>query len=78
MSLSIDATQEYLRSKLGLNLAKILEYQNKSIKEIIEAEAAQGNQAAIQLAADMFTNPALLIELFQLSDRWYGHAPDYG
>ena len=68
MSLSIDATQEYLRSKLGLNLAKILEYQNKSIKEIIEAEAAQGNQAAIQLAADMFTNPALLIELFQLSD----------
>lgn len=68
MSLSIDATQEYLRSKLGLSLAKILEYQNKSIREIIEAEAAQGNQAAIQLAADMFTNPTLLIELFQLSD----------
>lgn len=68
MSISIDATQEYLRSKLGLNLTKILEYQNKSIKEIIEAEAAQGNQAAIQLAADMFTNPTLLIELFQLSD----------
>ena len=45
-----------------------MEYQNKSIKEIIEAEAAQGNQAAIQLAADMFTNPTLLIELFQLSD----------
>ena len=68
MSLSIDATQEYLRSKLGLNLTKILEYQNKSIQEIIEAEAAQGNQAAIKLAADMFTNAALLIELFQLSD----------
>lgn len=68
MSISIDATQEYLRSKLGLNLTKILEYQNKSIKEIIEAEAAQGNQAAIQIAADMFTNPTLLIELFQLSD----------
>lgn len=68
MSLSIDAVQEYLRSKLGLSLAKILEYQNKSIQDIIEAEAAQGNQAAIQLAADMFTNPTLLIELFQLSD----------
>ena len=68
MSLSIDATQEYLRSKLGLSLAKILEYENKSIKEIIDAEAAQGNQAAIQLAADMFTNPTMLIELFQLSD----------
>ena len=68
MTISIDATQEYLRSKLGLNLTKILEYQNKSIQEIIEAEAAQGNQAAIKLAADMFTNAALLIELFQLSD----------
>lgn len=68
MSLSIDATQEYLRSKLGLSLTKILEYENKSIKDIIEAEAAQGNQAAIQLAADMFTNPTMLIELFQLSD----------
>ena len=68
MSLSIDATQEYLRSKLGLSLAKILEYENKSIKEIIDAEAAQGNQAAIQLAADMFTNPKILIELFQLAN----------
>lgn len=68
MSLSIDATQEYLRSKLGLSLTKILEYENKSIKDIIEAEATQGNQAAIQLAADMFTNPTMLIELFQLSD----------
>ena len=68
MSITIDATQEYLRSKLGLSLARILEYENKSIKDIIEAEAAQGNQAAIQLAADMFTNPSMLIELFKLSD----------
>ena len=68
MSLSIDATQEYLRSKLGLSLAKILEYENKSIKEIVDAEAAQGNQAAIQLAADMFSNPTILIELFQLAN----------
>ncbi len=68
MSLTIEATQEYLRSKLNLSLAKILEYENKSIKEIVDAEAAQGNQAAIQLAADMFTNPTILIELFKLSD----------
>jgi Mg/Co/Ni transporter MgtE len=43
-------------------------YQNKSVEEIIEAEAAEGNQAAIQLAADMFTDVNQLIELFQLSD----------
>ena len=68
MSLAIDSIQEYLRSKLGLSLAKIQEYKNKSIQDIIESEAAQGNQAAIQLAADMFTNPVILIELFRLSD----------
>lgn len=68
MSLAIDTTLEYLRSKLGLSSAKMAEYSNMSIKEIIEAEAAQGNQAAIQLAADMFTDPNRLIELFQLFD----------
>ena len=43
-------------------------YQNKSIEEIIQTEAAEGNQAAIQLAADMFTNVSQLVELFQLAD----------
>ena len=68
MSLAIDTTLEYLRVRLGLNAAEFQKYENKSIKEILDAEAAQGNQAAIQLAADMFTNPTRLIELFQLSD----------
>jgi hypothetical protein len=43
-------------------------YQDKSVKEILEAEAAEGNQAAIQLAADMFTDINQLIELFQLAE----------
>ena len=68
MSLAIDITLEYLRVRLGLCSAKMQEYSTKSVKEIIEAEAAQGNQAAIQLAADMFTNPKQLIELFQLAN----------
>ena len=68
MSLTIDSTLEYLRMRLGLSASKMEEYGNKSIKDILEAEAAQGNQAAIQLAADMFTNPKQLIELFQLAD----------
>jgi Mg/Co/Ni transporter MgtE len=68
MPLAIDTTLEYLRVKLGLNASELQKYENKSIKEILDAEAAQGNQAAIQLAADMFTNPTRLIELFQLSD----------
>ena len=68
MSLSIDSTLEYLQSRLCISAARMVDYKDKSVKEIIEAEAAQGNQAAIQLAADMFTDPTSLIELFQLSD----------
>ena len=43
-------------------------YSDKTIEQILEAEAAEGNQAAVQLAADMFTDPNQLIELFQLAD----------
>lgn len=68
MSLTIDSTLEYLRIRLGLSVSKMQEYTNKTVKEILEAEAAQGNQAAIQLAADMFSDPSQLIELFQLAD----------
>ena len=68
MPIAIDTTLEYLRVKLGLTASELQRYENKSIKEILDAEAAQGNQAAIQLAADMFTDPTRLIELFQLSD----------
>ena len=68
MSLAIDSTLEYLRMRLSIPESRMLEYGNKSVKEIIDAEAAIGNQAAIQLAADMFTNPKQLIELFQLAD----------
>ena len=68
MSLAIDSTLEYLRMRLSIPESRMLEYGNKSVKEIIDAEAAMGNQAAIQLAADMFTNPKQLIELFQLAD----------
>lgn len=68
MSISINTDLEYLCSRLNISSSKMEMYQNKSVEEIIEAEAAEGNQAAIQLAADMFTDVNQLIELFQLSD----------
>ncbi len=68
MSLTIDSTLDFLRMRLGISEARMMEYVGKSVKEILDAEAAQGNQAAIQLAADMFSNPSQLIELFQLAD----------
>src|SRR5574344_888582 len=68
MSLTIDSTLEYLKTRLSISDDKMQLYADKSVEEILEAEAAQGNQAAVQMAADMFSDPNQLIELFQLSD----------
>ncbi len=68
MSLAISSTLEYLQTRLGISEAKMQIYADKSVEQILEAEAAQGNQAAIQMAADMFSDPNQLVELFQLAD----------
>ena len=43
-------------------------YSMMSVDEIVEAEAAQGNQAAVQYAADLFTDVNQLVEIFKLAD----------
>ena len=68
MSIRINADLEYLIARLNIPPQRLEEYQDKSVQEIIESEAALGNQAAINLAADMFTNVSSLIELFRLAD----------
>ena len=68
MSIAISSTLEYLQSRLNIPDMKMQVYADKSLEEILGAEAAEGNQAAIQLAADMFSDPNILIELFQLAD----------
>ena len=68
MSIVINTDLEYLRSKLNIPETRMATYQTKTVDEILKAEAAAGNQEAIKLAADMFTNVDQLIELFQLAD----------
>ena len=68
MSLAISSTLEYLQMRLGISEAKMQIYADKSLEQILDAEATQGNQAAIQMAADMFSDPNQLVELFQLAD----------
>lgn len=68
MSLSIDTNLTYLQTKLGLTAEKVQQYQGMSTEEIIKAEAASGNQLAIELAQEIMTNVDLLIEIFQLAD----------
>ena len=68
MSIKINTDITYLLSRLNIPTSKMGVYQNKTVEEILKAEAAEGNQAAIQLAADMFSDVNQLIELFQLAD----------
>lgn len=69
MSLVIDSNLEYLQSVLHISKVTFEEkYANKSIDEIVEAEAAQGNQEAIKLAQELTTNVNLVMELFDLAD----------
>ena len=68
MSIVINADLEYLKSKLNIPESRMATYQAKTVDEILKSEAAAGNQEAIKLAADMFTNVSQLIELFQLAD----------
>ena len=68
MSIRINTDLDYLILRLNIPPSRMEEYKDKTIEEILEAEAAIGNQAAIKMAADMFTDVNMLIELFQLAD----------
>lgn len=69
MCLVIDSNLEYLQNILHISKVTFEEkYANMSVDEIIEAEAASGNQQAIELAQELTTNTSLVMELFDLAD----------
>lgn len=69
MSIVIDSNLAYLQSRLNISAVKFQEqYANLTVEEIIQAEAASGNQEAIKLANELLNNVNLIIELFRLSD----------
>jgi len=65
----LDTDLNTLLSKLNISRTKMVEmYSMMSVDEIVEAEAAQGNQAAVQYATELFTNVDTLVEIFKLAD----------
>ncbi len=58
-----------LLNKLNISRTKMVEmYSMMSVDDIVEAEAAQGNQAAVEYATELFTNVETLVEIFKLAD----------
>ena len=69
MSLVIVSILQYLQNILHISQVTFEEkYANMSVDEIIEAEAAAGNQYAIELAQELTSNTRLVMELFDLAD----------
>ena len=69
MSIVIDANMTMFAERLHISSSRMVqEYGLKTIDEIIEAEAAQGNTYAVTYAQEMYNSPEKLIKIFRLAD----------
>ena len=69
MSIVIDANMAMFAERLHISSSRMIQdYGLKTIDEIIEAEAAQGNHNAVNYAREMYDSPDKLIKIFRLSD----------
>ena len=61
MSIVIDTDLTLVMQRLNISETKMKEcYANKTVEEIIEKEAEEGNQAAVAFAQELFTTPRML------------------
>ncbi len=69
MSLVIDANMKLFAERMNITSSRMIQdYGLKTVDEIIEAEAAQGNSQAVKYAQEMYNSPAKLINIFKLTD----------
>lgn len=69
MSIVIDSDITQLIRRLNISELKMREcYANKSLEEIVEKEAEDGNQEAVEFAYQLFKTPDMLVKIFKLAD----------
>lgn len=69
MSIVIDANMTMFAERLHISSSRMVQdYGLKTIDEIIEAEAAQGNSYAVNYAKEMFNSPEKLVKIFNLTN----------
>jgi len=70
MSIVIDTDLTLIMQRLNISEMKMKEcYADKTVEEIVEQEAEEGNQAAVAFARELFTSPRMLVKIFQLADN---------
>ena len=69
MATVIDANMRVFAEKMHITSSRMInDYGLKTVDEIIEAEAAQGNMHAVKYAGEMYSSPEKLIKVFKLAD----------
>ena len=63
----LDIDLSYLAKNYQIGTSRITTYTYKTIDEIMEAEAAQGNTQAADFEMDVLSNPRELVKLFKLA-----------
>ena len=69
MAIVLDTNMKLFAERMNITSSRMIQdYGLKTVDEIIEAEAAQGNTQAINYAREMYNSPAKLIKIFKLTD----------
>lgn len=69
MPVVLDTNMKLFAERMNISSSRMIQdYGLKTVDEIIEAEAAQGNTQAINYARELYNSPAKLIKLFKLND----------
>ena len=69
MSVVLDTNMKLFADRIGITSSRMInDYGQKSVDEIIEAEAAKGNSKAVNYAQEVYNSPPKLIKLFRLTD----------
>lgn len=68
MSITIDANLTYIQNKLSISSSRMQNYTDKTVDEIITAEANSGNTKALEYARELYSNPKKLIKSLDLEN----------
>lgn len=69
MAIVLDTNMKLFAERLNITSSRMVQdYGLKTVDEIIEAEAAQGNTKAVNYAREMYNSSAKLMKIFKLTD----------
>ena len=69
MPVVLDTNMKLFAERMNISSSRMIQdYGLKTVDEIIEAEAAQGNTQAINYARELYNSPEKLIKVFKLND----------